>query len=348
MSAHHGTPNGRQAAGEFLPQFAAHAVADLEKMAKTMRAVIRRDPSHAEALARQNGLRPGVFEAHTQVSAYLTQMIREAAHIVLPPNGEIYRKNGPGAEPVTESECESFRGLPAPVCCFEYPWTIGKGDRDIAAPKRITLVIDGSQVSDAGPVGPGQCHHALMFSVVFNESVDSWDFLDTFVDIDLPLTIDLGPVFPGEGRIWGPRGTLRDAFSGTEVPNGPAMWRLGGEYLADLIAVVQACHSLRAGARLEQRTEGSSGRRWKFERRGVGGFVYHVLKIPGEGHGSSGAGTAAGGTHASPAFHVRRAHLRQLASGKLTFVRQCFVGDRARGFISKHYQVGSGGAHVKP
>ena len=348
MSTHHGTPNDRQAAGEFLPQYAAHAVADLEKMAKTMREVLKRDPAHAEALARQNGLRPGVFEAHTQVSAYLTQMIREAVHIVLPPNGEIYRKNGPGAEPVTESECESFRGLPAPVCCFEYPWTIGKGDRDIAAPKRITLVIDGSQVSDAGPVGPGQCHHALMFSVVFNESVDSWDFLDTFVDIDLPLTIDLGPVVPGEGRIWGPRGTLRDAFSGTEVPNGPAMWRLGGEYLADLIAVVQACHSLRAGARLEQRTEGSSGRRWKFERRGVGGFVYHVLKIPGEGHGSSGAGTAAGGTHASPAFHVRRAHLRQLASGKLTFVRQCFVGDRARGFISKHYQVGSGGAHVKP
>ena len=340
MSAFPDIPTAPRA-GEFLPQHAAHAVADLEKMAKTMRAVLKRDPSHAEALARQNGLRPGVFEAHTQVSAYLTQMIREAVHIVLPANGEIYRKNGPGAEPVTESECESFRGLPAPVCCFEYPWTIGKGDRDIAAPKRITLIIDGSQVSDARLVGPGQCHHALIFSVVYNESVGSWDVLDTFVDVGLPLEIELGPVVPGQGRIWGPRGALRDMFSGEGIPPGPKTERLGGEYLTDLIAVVQACHSLRAGARLERRTEPSGGRRWKFERRGVGGLVYHELRIRMDAPAPSGD-RAAGGTQASPAFHVRRAHIRQLTSGKLTFVRQCFVGDRARGFISKHYRVGAG------
>lgn len=328
-----------------LPQYAAHAVADLEKLAKTMRAALRSNAANAEALARQNGLPLGVFETHTRVNAFLTQMIREAVHIVLPDNGEVYRSNGPGTDPVTESECESFRGLPAPVCCFEYRWTISKGDRDIAAPKRMTLVIDGSQMSEAKEVGPDQCHHALMFSIVYNETVDSWDFLDTFVDLDLPLSIQLGPVVPGEGRVWGPRGTLRDVFTGKELPNGPAMWRLGGEYLTDLVAVVQACHSLRAGARLEKQTEGSSGRRWKFEKRGVGGFVYHVLKIPAEGAAPPGRG--AGGTHTSPAFHMRRAHLRELASGKLTFVRQCFVGDRARGFVGKHYQLAPGGTREK-
>ena len=332
----------------FLPQFAAHAVADLEKTAKTVGTVLKHDPSRLQLAAVQHGMSPGVFNAHVAACEYLAQTIREAVHIVLPPNGEIYRGNGPGAEPISEAECESFRGLPAPVCCFEYPWTISKGDHDIAAPKRITLVMDGSQMDEPGPSSPGQCHHALIFSIVYNETVGSWDVLDTFIDVDLPLEIELGPVVAGHGRIWGPRGTLRDTFSGREIPPGPKMQRLGGEYLTDLIAVVQACHSLRAGARLEKRTEGSSGRRWKFEKRGVGGFVYHELRIPVDAAVSSGARGAGGGSHASPAFHVRRAHLRQLASGKLTFVKQCFVGDRAKGFVGKHYQVGPSGGLTQP
>ena len=331
-----------EGAKTFLPQFAAQAVADLEKTAKTVRDAIKWDPARAQILAQQQGLLPGVFSAYLLASEFLAQMIREAVHIVLPPNGEIYRGNGPGAEPISEAECESFRGLPAPVCCFEYPWSIAKGDHDIAAPKRITLVIDGSQMDEPGPASPEQCHHALIFSIVYNETVGSWDVLDTFIDVDLPLEITLGPVVAGHGRIWGPRGALRDTFSGKEIPPGPRMERLGGEYLTDLIAVVQACYSLRAGARLERRTESSSGRRWKFEKRGVGGFVYHELRIPVDATAPAGD-PAAGGSHASPAFHVRRAHIRQLASGKLTFVRQCFVGDRARGFISKHYRVDTGG-----
>ncbi|MHB1826423.1 MAG: hypothetical protein ACYCV6_01860 [Steroidobacteraceae bacterium] len=322
----------------FLPQFAAHAVADLEKTSKTVRDALKWDPARAQALAQQQGILPGVLFAYLRASEFLAQMIREAVHIVLPANGEIYRGNGPGAEPISEAECESFRGLPAPVCCFEYPWSIAKGDHDIAAPKRITLVMDGSQMDEPGPSSAEQCHHALIFSIVYNETVGSWDVLDTFIDVDLPLEIELGPVVPGHGRIWGPRGTLRDTFSGEEIPPGPKMERLGGEYLTDLIAVVQACHSLRAGARLERRTEPSSGRRWKFERRGVGGFVYHELRIPVDAAAPAGD-RAAAGSHASPAFHVRRAHLRQLASGKLTFVKQCFVGSRAKGFVGKHYKV---------
>lgn len=287
----------------FLPQFAAHAVADLEKTSKTVRDALKWDPARAQVLAQQQGILPGVLFAY-----------------------------------LSEAECESFRGLPAPVCCFEYPWSIAKGDHDIAAPKRITLVMDGSQMDEPGPSSAEQCHHALIFSIVYNETVGSWDVLDTFIDVDLPLEIELGPVVPGHGRIWGPRGTLRDTFSGEEIPPGPKMERLGGEYLTDLIAVGQACHSLRAGARLERRTEPSSGRRWKFERRGVGGFVYHELRIPVDAAAPAGD-RAAAGSHASPAFHVRRAHLRQLASGKLTFVKQCFVGSRAKGFVGKHYKV---------
>ena len=46
-----------------------------------------------------------------------------------------------------------------------------------------------------------------------------------------------------------------------------------------------------------------------------------------------------GGTHSSPRFHVRRAHLRHYGDGKVTFVRQAFVGDPALGRIEKDYRV---------
>jgi hypothetical protein len=325
-------------AREFLPQYAAHAVADCEKTAKEIRVKLADGPAQASLLERAGGFRPGTLKVFMEVNQTLAALIRDAVHIVLPANGEIYRKNGPGAQPVSPAECESFRGLPAPVCCFEYPWTIGKGDRDIAAPKRITLVLDGSQAGHSGPLPPGQCHHALIFSIVFDENVGRFEPVDTFMDVDLPLQVRTHPAVRGREQRWGPRGVLRDLFTGAELPDGPTAQRLGGEYLADLIAVAQACHSLRAGARLVRQTEPSSGRRWKFEKRGVGGFVYHTLKIPGDGRTASG-GASAGGTHASPTFHMRRAHLRQLASGKLTFVRQCFVGDRSKGFIGKHYSI---------
>jgi hypothetical protein len=46
-----------------------------------------------------------------------------------------------------------------------------------------------------------------------------------------------------------------------------------------------------------------------------------------------------GGTHASPRWHVRRGHWRQLADGRRVFVRACEVGDPARGGVIKDYIV---------
>jgi hypothetical protein len=103
-----------------------------------------------------------------------------------------------------------------------------------------------------------------------------------------------------------------------------------------LHAAIQCCHSLRAGATLEERSEPSAARRWKMEKRGVGGFTYHVLKLPSKTGQTLEMGV---GSHASPRFHIRRAHIRKLPTGVLTFVRQCFVGDRDRGTVKKHYQM---------
>lgn len=46
-----------------------------------------------------------------------------------------------------------------------------------------------------------------------------------------------------------------------------------------------------------------------------------------------------GGTHASPRWHIRRGHWRQMGDGRRVFVRQCEVGDPTHGGIVKDYAV---------
>ncbi len=48
------------------------------------------------------------------------------------------------------------------------------------------------------------------------------------------------------------------------------------------------------------------------------------------------------GTHASPRWHIRRGHFRQLPDGRRIFVRECEVGDIARGGVIKDYRVAAG------
>ncbi len=62
-------------------------------------------------------------------------------------------------------------------------------------------------------------------------------------------------------------------------------------------------------------------------------FEYHVLKVPG----SPGTGVDRGGSHASPRFHFRRGHVRKLSEERLTWVRDCAVGDIKRGAVDKEY-----------
>ena len=46
-----------------------------------------------------------------------------------------------------------------------------------------------------------------------------------------------------------------------------------------------------------------------------------------------------GGTHASPRQHERRGHWRHLRTGKRVWVKNCLVGDPARGIIKHDYRV---------
>ena len=65
---------------------------------------------------------------------------------------------------------------------------------------------------------------------------------------------------------------------------------------------------------------------------------YHVLDL-GFGRRTETAGDGSGRSHASPRLHTRRGHMRQCASGTITYVRQTLVGDPTKGAVTKDYRV---------
>jgi hypothetical protein len=81
-------------------------------------------------------------------------------------------------------------------------------------------------------------------------------------------------------------------------------------------------------------------RRRPFAKLGVRGWTYRIAEI--DTAQVAAARTLQGGTHASPRWHVRRGHWRTLSDGQRVFVRECEVGDIARGGVIKDYRVTSG------
>lgn len=77
-------------------------------------------------------------------------------------------------------------------------------------------------------------------------------------------------------------------------------------------------------------------------RHVASGWTYRVAEI--EPFQIKTAAARLGGSHASPRWHLRRGHWRQLADGRRVFVRECQVGDPSRGGVIKDYQVQVGEA----
>jgi len=75
----------------------------------------------------------------------------------------------------------------------------------------------------------------------------------------------------------------------------------------------------------------------KLARAGVRGWTWHQVEIVPERLVRR--ATPQGGSHASPRWHIRRGHWRQLADGRRVFVRECEVGDATRGGVLKDYIV---------
>jgi len=306
----------------FLPQFAAHAVIDLERQIKQMKRIFGNILS---------------VKAHEVA----VSLIRNAVHVMLPDNGEIYRSNAWGGDLPNSDECESFLGLPGPVTCFEYAWTHPKAPEDCTVgTKRITIAHDTRQTAE-NPLSDGESCSTQIFSLYYDEVHGHWKFYPMVYNLVQPLEVHAGPIVQHGLREWGIRASLQDLESG-HFANPEALTerekKMLGEIRSDINAVIQCCHALRAGASLEERRETSASRRWKFEKKGVAGFTYHVLKLPAHARVDRDRGEPLG-THASPRGHVRRSHIRKLPSGTLTFVRQCLVGNFKQGVVHKTYQV---------
>lgn len=65
-------------------------------------------------------------------------------------------------------------------------------------------------------------------------------------------------------------------------------------------------------------------------------FSYRTLHITGE---LAAKEKAENGTHASPRLHLRRGHVRKLASGRRVWVTSCLVGDKSKRFAAHDYNV---------
>ena len=76
----------------------------------------------------------------------------------------------------------------------------------------------------------------------------------------------------------------------------------------------------------------------KLASAGIRGWTWHQVEIVPERLVR--APKPQGGSHASPRWHIRRGHWRQLADGRRVFVRACEVGDAERGRVLKDYLVG--------
>lgn len=78
-------------------------------------------------------------------------------------------------------------------------------------------------------------------------------------------------------------------------------------------------------------------RRRKLERAGVTGWNWTMVSVDPEQ--VKPRSPSRGGTHASPRWHIRRGHWRNLADGRRIFIRECQVGDMTRGGVVKDYEV---------
>lgn len=74
-----------------------------------------------------------------------------------------------------------------------------------------------------------------------------------------------------------------------------------------------------------------------YAKAGVSGWTWHQITI--DVARARAKTLDLGGTHASPRWHIRRGHWRQLADGRRVFVSECQVGDPGRGGVVKDYIV---------
>lgn len=100
-----------------------------------------------------------------------------------------------------------------------------------------------------------------------------------------------------------------------------------------------AAHLLaEVGSAAVTRSVGPTTRRL-MHSKGIRGWQYRMVDVTAELMTKAARAAPQGGTHASPRWHLRRAHLRRLKNGKVVAIRSCEVGTTEHGGIVKDYQL---------
>lgn len=126
-----------------------------------------------------------------------------------------------------------------------------------------------------------------------------------------------------------------EAYPGLDVSDAEACFEVLNGTLWRSIALLQVNTATR-----EEHV--SHLRRGMLRKNGVSGWSYRVATI--DLQQIRARREPAQGTHAPPRWHIRRGHWRQLQDGRRVFVRECEVGDQARGGVVKDYRMDLGRA----
>lgn len=329
---------------DYLPQYAAELVHDLKIQEKYWRY------SANAALKRWGKDNPIYKEEVSKADAFqmTADMVRNAVHIVLPLNGQVYVPAS--VEIYTPEECESSHALPHVLTTFEHAadknyFTVS--DADEYPDAMVTLAVDFKQNGDepekyTNSKLPDRYPVAMMGFYRFSKSSDTgtrWVLNNHYMTMYTPIVYTNGGTQLGLSCVY----TKEGLYDSEHKPT--VGWDVADEIHSSLNGhmetIVRACHAMRVGAVLEERQEKSYTRNRTLQKKGVGGFEYHVLRLP---HGTvrETLGSRSGGERGAPRYHFRRAHLRNLSKGTQTFVRSCFVGNREKGEIKKEYKLESG------
>ena len=344
---------------DYLPQYAAEAVRDLEFVSGVADHMM-----HIPIEQRH------VIRGSTRATA---DLLRNATHLVLPEEGEIYRDH---KTPPTKEEAQSFAGIPAPIVSIEYAMRPdGEVEDEFSkgidingfrhrtftnAKAAIVILVDIKQLypNDVDLIGvdnnstPVLLTSVLKFDKPYKTLPEvSWTTTMYGMMVGAPLEFMMRKD-DGRDTLYTPHRLINVTdmvgrgitVNVEEQMSQEHQKRILGGFHQPLSAALQMCHALRVGATLEARKEKSYTRNRTLEKKGVGGFEYHVLKLPygtvketlGSRCGNS------GGERDGPRYHFRRAHLRNLSKGTQTFVRSCFVGNRDKGMVEKEYKLDKG------
>lgn len=257
----------------------------------------------------------------------------DAVKFALPDGGRLFNK------PFTPSDADLLH-LPYPVIALEYsmsdahPTTIPPEDFGCHAPKRICLAHD-SRENDG----------IMVIPVWFDETIRRW--VTSFTGVFVRRNQDRCPD-PHGSSLWVDHPILlpeiwdkRIAEAGGIEEAKRLEWLDCKDEVNSLLMFLLAlsCTNVRARDSEDRNIlRKVNAKRIHKGKKPI--FSYKILEIivPREASKNQDAAEGEFSRH-SPRVHLRRGHVRRLASGKRVWVNACVVGKKEAGMVHKDYRV---------